>query len=183
MRQLIISFLFSVFFVTYSKAQVEPPVRIPGQVISEYGGTFAVQNMDFPADPERNYWVVFEVAESPEDKARLNARIVTLARFLNMHVAAGVPRSNLKVAAVLHAGAAKDVLKNAAYHQRYGVDNPNDGLLNALEEAGADVYICGQSIAARGFGWDDIHPGVKIALSAMTVLIELQDEGYRMIKF
>jgi len=66
-----------------------------------------------------------------------------------MHAQAGVPVENLHVACVFHGTAAKDVLTNEVYRERYGVDNPNEPLLEALAEAGAQMYLCGQSAFAR----------------------------------
>jgi intracellular sulfur oxidation DsrE/DsrF family protein len=106
-----------------------------------------------------------------------------LARFLNMHVNAGMKPEQLKVAMTIHAGAAQDVLNNEAYKAKFGVDNPNLHLINALSEAGVDVIICGQSAAKNEMTREDINPNVKIALSATTALIQYQNKGYQFVKY
>ena len=100
-----------------------------------------------------------------------------------MHAQAGVPLKNLQVAGVFHNKATHDSLDNIGYRAKYGTENPNLPLLKALEEAGAKLYICGQSIGARGVDRTQVFDKVGIALSAMTVILSLQDEGYQLIKF
>jgi len=162
-------------------AQGEAPAK--GPVITDYGAVYDIVEPAFAADPERLFLVVFDIAESPVGPSEINPLINTLARFLNMHARAGVPRENMRVAAVLHGGAAKDALNDAAYRKRYKGDNPNTGLLRQLVDAGVDIYICGQSARGRGFARDELAEPVQEALSAMTVLVTLQGEGYRMIRF
>jgi predicted peroxiredoxin len=77
----------------------------------------------------------------------------------------------------------KDVANSNAYKAKYGVPNPNEELLKQLIAAGADIIFCGQSSASRGFPKEDLVDGVQISLSAMTALIQLQDDNYRLIKF
>ena len=100
-----------------------------------------------------------------------------------MHAGAGVPIEQLHIAGVVHNKATHDVLDNVGYREKYGVDNPNLPLLVALEEAGVAVYICGQSISARGVDRTEIHKSVGVGLSAMTIILSLQSDGYQLIKF
>lgn len=154
-----------------------------GPIIEKYGAVYHIVAPDFPADPLREYRVVFDIAESPGGPGEVNALINTVARFLNMHAQAGVPRERMKAAFVLHGGAAKDALNEEAYQRRFQTENPNRELLEALQEAGVGIYLCGQSAAARGFAREELAPPVKVALSAMTVLVTLQAEGYQLIRF
>ncbi len=50
---------------------------------------------------------------------------------------------------------------------------PDLPLIEALAAVGVEVYLCGQSAAHRGFARDDLAPDVRLALSAMTVLVAL----------
>ncbi len=159
------------------------PARSDGPIIEGYGGVFRIPDATLTADPDQLYEVVFELATGPEDPADLNKAVNAVARFLNMHVQAGVPAENMKVVAVMHAGAAKAVLTNEAYRKRFQTDNPNLSLLRKLDEAGVELYLCGQSAAARGFAEHEIAPEIRMALSAMTVLIHKQREGYQMVAF
>jgi len=152
--------------------------RQDGPVIAPWGGTFDVPAGSFmpPADAEIR--VKFDIGSPNDDPAKLNMKIDTVARFLNMHARAGLPASHVKAAIVMHTTAAKDALGNAGYKARYGVDNPNLPLLEALARAGVRIYVCGQSASSRGLKWDEIAPVAKVALSAMTAHALLAAEGY-----
>jgi intracellular sulfur oxidation DsrE/DsrF family protein len=152
-----------------------------GPVIQDFGPTWEVDNPDYPTSSDLPYRVVFDVAKGPESPADQNPSLITLARFLNMHAKAGVPVEELKVIAVLHGGAAKHALDDQAYQERYGVVNPHTDLFRQLKEAGVKVYLCGQSMHARKLPQDSINPNIGLALSAMTVLIKAQAEGYSVI--
>jgi len=151
-----------------------------GPVIENYGAVFDVANA-YGLRTDQAYRVVRDVSTSPDDAAKLNRAIDSAARFLNMQVRAGVPRSNLRIAVVLHGDAGKDALADDAYRARFGVDNPNSGLLDALAQAGVDIYLCGQTAAARGFKRKELHGSVTLAVSAMTVFTRLQAEGWSVL--
>jgi intracellular sulfur oxidation DsrE/DsrF family protein len=157
--------------------------RTTGPVIKDYGGVFDVPGIDFPTDQDREYRAVFDVSIGAPEVDQVNPRIDTLARFLNMHARAGVPLANMRLALVLHGTAGKDALGQAAYRERYGVDNPNLPLIEALRRAGVRIVLCGQTAHSRGLPVADLADPVEVALSAMTALITFQDEGYRLIPF
>ena len=56
-------------------------------------------------------------------------------------------------------------------------------MIRALFNSGAEIIFCGQSSVSRGFPRSETIEGVQLGLSAMTALIQLQNEGYRLIKF
>ena len=181
--QFIPSMFLSLILLLISLLPANSQNRSDGPIIKGFGQVFSVPAPDFVTDPDFHYKVVFDIAVGEEDPAKLNARINTLARFLNMHAQAGVPSENLSVACVFHGTAAKDVMLSELYQERYGVDNPNEPLLKALAAAGVDMYLCGQSAFARNIPLDKKTEAVDLALSAMTVLIKLQAEGYQLIRF
>ncbi len=157
--------------------------RVEGKIISDYGETLKVADIDIKTDVSAEFKVIFDVAQSSDDKSVINKYIVTAARFLNMHADAGMDPSQLKVAMTIHGGAWQDVLSNEAYREKYGVDNPNVELINQLTEAGADIIICGQTAEYRGITKQNANPNVKFALSAMTALLQYQENGYTFFKF
>jgi intracellular sulfur oxidation DsrE/DsrF family protein len=154
-----------------------------GPVIERFGPVYDVDRPDFPTPTDLAYRVVFDVALSSEAPDALNTRIESLARFLNMQARAGVKPQQMKLALVVHGPAAKDVLSSAAYKARFGVENPNAPLLEALRTNGVRLVICGQTAAHKGFRREELAPGVEVALSAMTALAALQSEGYQLIPF
>ncbi|WP_273566985.1 DsrE family protein [Maribacter halichondriae] len=154
-----------------------------GPIITEYGEVFEVKNPEFKVDTSKEYRAVFDIMNSPESHTDLNKSIETAARFLNMHAQAGVPKNQLKATLVVHNAASKDIITNEAYQKKYGTDNPNRELIQALLDADVQIIFCGQSSAARGFPKEELIEGVQLSLSAMTALIELQNQEYRLIKF
>ena len=157
--------------------------RVKGKVISDFGETFPVINPEIKTDTTATFKVIFDVAASSSERDVINKQIVTAARFLNMHANEGMHPKQLKVAMTIHGGAWQDVLSNKAYKEKFGVDNPNTGLIDQLTEAGADIIICGQTASFRGMSRGDVNPNVKFALSAMTALLQYQNNGYTFIKF
>lgn len=153
-----------------------------GPVIEGFGPVFDVPDADF-APVDVDYRLVFDVAQGMDDPAQVNRRIASLARFLNMHARAGVPLERMHLALVVHGTAGKDLLDNEAFRARHGTDNPNLPLLEALHEAGVEIYLCGQTAYSRGLAKEDLAEPVELALSAMTALARLQAEGYGLIAF
>ncbi|MBP2832769.1 DsrE family protein [Aquimarina sp. U1-2] len=153
------------------------------EIISGYGETFEVSNPDFKTDTHNSLKVVFDVGRTFEDSTSINPLFNTAARYVNMHVNAGVPAKNINVALVVHGDAITDILSNNRYQEKYGIDNPNATLINALSGAGVQVILCGQTTAYRGVSKKDILPETHIALSAMTALVQLQNGNYRLINF
>jgi intracellular sulfur oxidation DsrE/DsrF family protein len=153
-----------------------------GPVVEDFGAVFDVPAIDWET-PDVEYRAVFDVRDPAESEDARNRGIETVARYLNMHARAGVPREKLHAALVLHGGAAKGALSDEAYRERYGTANPDRELIEALVEAGAEVILCGQSAMSRGFPATDLAPGVRVALSAMTALVAYQQQGYGLIAF
>jgi intracellular sulfur oxidation DsrE/DsrF family protein len=152
-----------------------------GPVVPDFGPVFEVEGMEVPVDTEREYRVVFDIAQSPAGIEGPNRYIESVARFLNMHARAGVPRERMHVAVVLHGPAGEDALRPGPYRERYDAENPNVELIRQLGEAGVDFYICGQSAMSRGLHDEELMPEIQMALSAMTARAMLQAEGYEVV--
>ena len=153
------------------------------KIVKDFGQTFDVENPDIKTDLNANHKIIFDVTQSSEDKSVVNKYIETAARFLNMHAKAGLQPEQLHVAITIHGGAWQDIMTNEAYKEKFGVDNPNFELINQLTEAGVDIILCGQTAGARGLNKTNVNPNVKFALSAMTALLQYQNNGYRFMKF
>lgn len=153
-----------------------------GPVIDPYGAVFEVEGMEVPVDTSRRYKVLFDVALSPEGPEGVNRNLNTVARYLNMHVKAGVPLENMSVAVVLHGPAAKDALRPEPYRERYDAENPNVDLIRQLGRAGVQFYMCGQSAMGRGMSDEMLLPEIQMALSAMTARATLQAQGFESIR-
>lgn len=177
-------FLFiCLFALGHTLMHSQQAKKINGPVIEDYGATYEIVNPDIETEIDTEMKVIFDVDKSSEEKTEVNKYIEVAARFLNMHASAGMKPEQLKAAMTIHAGAAQDVLTNEAYKVKFGVDNPNFELINALTAAGVDVIVCGQSAAKNNMSRETINPNVKIALSATTALIQFQNKGYQFVKY
>ncbi len=175
--------LITLLFILFTSL-IFGQVKVKGNVIPEYGYTYAVPDPSFKTEKDSNFKVVFDIDRSFES-TEPNKLIETAARFLNMHQNAGVPLENMEVALVLHGNAVKDVLSNEFYVKEYteADHNPNIGLIEALSENGVEIILCGQSAAHHGVTKEKADKNVLFALSAMTALVQLQNENYRLINF
>lgn len=173
-----LSQFFLVFLSFYGFSQTTKT----GPVIDGYGAVWEINNPDFETDKSQEFKVVFDVKDGPESNTEINRNINTVARFLNMHAQSGIPSSQVKAALIVHGTAARNLLSDDAHKARYKVKNPNLELVEKLLEAGVEIIMCGQSSKTRDLPKEDLIPGVKIALSAMTANIQLQNQGYRPIK-
>jgi len=153
-----------------------------GPYIKGGGPAFAVADRDVPLPAGHKYRVVFEATEFEDQPAGLNDELEMVARFLNMHGKNGVPLDDLDLAVVMHGGALLSALSNETYNRLYGMDNPNLALLTELADAGVRFYVCGQSMGFRKLGKQDLAEPVKLGLSAMTMLVTLQAEGYALLQ-
>jgi len=163
------SFLTSVLTIAVPVQADEPSV---GPVIEGYGPTYPIDERDVPLPEGFVYKAVFDIAKDPA-AGLVNGYLESVARFLNMHARNGVPVENMALAIVVHGKAVKNFLQKS--------DNPNLELIALLQEAGVDIYVCGQSMAFGGFAKTEFTDGVQIALSAMTMLTILQSDGYALL--
>lgn len=150
-----------------------------GPVIESAGAVFAVPDPDFETRLDQDYKVAFELASAASSPDRLNPALNTVARYLNMHAQAGVPRERLHAAVVVHGPAGWEMVDDVTYQERFGTANPNAQLIRELVAAGVPVVLCGQTAASRGIPTDRLVDGVEVALSAMTAFLVLQEDGYR----
>lgn len=154
-----------------------------GPVIPNYGPVMAPPPGSYNLDPASHYKVAMDVYSTPEFDDEPNRHLVSAARFLNMHARNGIPRENIDFALVVHGRAARDLLTDEAYRKRYNDANPNTGLIAELAAAGVPIYLCSQTASFRGMAAEEFNPAVKMALSAMTAHVRLQQEGYTLIPF
>ena len=153
-----------------------------GPVFEEFGPVADVEaDMDLPDNAY--FRVAFDAAKGAED-GKLNSTLNGAARFINMHVRAGVPEERIDVAVVVHGGAVLDLLRAEPYAAgKDGAENANAPLVAALVEHGVRIIVCGQSATAQGVANADLLPGVEVALSAMTAHALLQQQGYTVNPF
>lgn len=149
-----------------------------GPVIEQFGPVAGVPEGAFNLVPGERYRLLFDVSGGSKDEHALNRGLESAARFLNMHARSGIDPADLEIEIVTHGGTTFDVLSDAAYRERFGRDNPNTALLEALAGAGVVIRQCGQSAAFHGVAADELAPQAEMAVSAMTVLVRRQSEGW-----
>ncbi len=182
MRHFAGTLLFSALVCT-TPALAGPDDFAPGPLLTEYGPVAAIdQDMVIPEGTQ--FRVSFDLARGA-DAGELNRSIVSAARFLNMHVASGIPSEDIELALVIHGSAVRDVSGDRVYQGHHGEDavNANAALIEALQAHGVRIYVCGQSAAYYDVGNADLLPGVTMALSAMTAHALLQQDGYTVNPF
>ncbi|GAB5486638.1 MAG: hypothetical protein Pars2KO_02080 [Parasphingorhabdus sp.] len=179
-KLLILSAIASTLFASTASAQLAGFET--GPVFENFGPKASVET-DI-AIPEQT---VFKIAFDVKDKAKpdkLNRSFESAARFFNMHVAAGVPKENIKLVVVVHGGAAVDLTQDSFYKiKNDGASNPSASAIAEMQKNGVEFHLCGQSAAAYKINNADLLPGVKMSLSAMTSHALLQQEGYTLNPF
>lgn len=154
-----------------------------GPIIKDFGPVFEVPHSSYNLAKDTLYKVSMDVAATGDFTEDLNRSLISAARFLNMHARNGIDAKNIEFAVIVHGPASKDMLTDKGYEKRHQEANPNTALLNQLGEAGAKIYLCGQSASYMKITADELNPAVTMALSAMTVHVRLQSEGYTLIPF
>lgn len=149
--------------------------------IKKGGSMFDVPQADPIADKNMKYKILFELSKGADKPDTVNAALDKLARLVNLHLSAGIPKKNLEIVAVTHFLATPLILSDEAYKKKFGVPNPNTELINELAENGVKFYICGQSLYMRKYDKEPLNPNYKVTLSAMLMMSTLQSKGYVLI--
>lgn len=151
-----------------------------GPVFEDFGPHAPVDGVE--VSPLERFALAFDLAKAAEEGR--NRSIESAARFINMHVAAGVPEDRIEVALVAHGSALRDLLTDEARAAKgLGKANPSGDLVRALLAHGVRIIVCGQSAAASGVSRADLIEGVEMDLSAMTAHAKLQQSGYTVNPF
>ncbi|MGE0815747.1 MAG: DsrE family protein [Vicinamibacterales bacterium] len=131
-------------------------------------------------DPAVDYKVVFAVATGAKERTQVNPMLPTVATYLNTLAGHGVAPAHRHLAVMFHQRSddVDIVMSNDAYKARYGIDNPNIAVIHALKQAGVDLRVCGQALAARTIDPSQVNPDIQIDLWALTSLVNLQMRGY-----
>lgn len=153
----------------------------PGPVFKDFGPIADVPGIgQVPADTE--FAIAFDVSDAAKDGER-NRGFESAARFINMHVAHGVPEGNIRIAVVVHGKALNDLLSPEGRKVHKLGDNASAAMVAAMLDHGVRFIVCGQSAAAYGVTQDELIPGAEMALSAMTAHALLQQRGYTLNPF
>jgi len=162
-------------------AKLESKMIFPMIKGSKMTGVVPVDFITNVLSQDTNMKLIFDFTQSTANNAQgshVNEGLEEVARILNLHLAAGLKKDNLKALVVFHSASLLSILRDEYYLSKYGNNNPNKELLTQLIKNGIDLVVCGQSIMLRELSPGDILPGIQFALSAKTTLSKYQNDGY-----
>jgi intracellular sulfur oxidation DsrE/DsrF family protein len=148
---------------------------------SYLSGVIPVENAALWENPNKTVKLMFDFTQATAagmQATKVNEGLEEVARILNLHVVSGVKKENVKAMVVFHAGSIMSVLTDNYYQEKFQCANPNLELLNQLQAAGVELYICGQSLALREIPASTVLPQVKITVAAKTTITHYDALGY-----
>jgi intracellular sulfur oxidation DsrE/DsrF family protein len=161
-------------------AKLESMVYFPLIKAGKFSGVLPVVGVDEIPSPKREYKLLFEFTLVSKDSSneKLNPGLVEIARILNLHVASGIPKSHIHPVIVVHGTSLYSIQNNEVYRQKFKKDNPNSKLIQDLMQNGARFIACGQAMNFFDVKKEELFPGVKVSLTAQTVLSDYIGQGY-----
>lgn len=180
MKILFSSLLLSFFLAFATQVQAQTP-QFP--IVKGFGGIYEIADATERPDSTLEYKILVDLTSAAENNKEISRWVDNVARMMNLHGLAGVPKEKIKVKVIIHGGAIFTLLNDENYQKRFEVENPNLKVFEALKEAGVDVYVCGQSLIARNLKTADLWPGVTIAHSALTTITTYVPQGYVLLRF
>jgi intracellular sulfur oxidation DsrE/DsrF family protein len=178
-RPLILSVALLLASATLNAQGAPRGVTQSGPIIQNGGMSALVENADFAIPAGHVFKVMWEM--NVGDTLVASPQLGIMARFYNLHARHGIPVDRLKAAGVFHGTGWWALLSDSAFAARFGgKKNPSRALVEELVANGAQLVLCGQTAAFRGVKREELLPGVKLSISAMTALNVLGADGYRL---
>jgi intracellular sulfur oxidation DsrE/DsrF family protein len=156
----------------------DPEFRHP--LVKGHGGIVVLPDA---AEPPREAAKVLLDLTSDEKKGEVLKGLDRAATIANLYEQAGVgPSKGMRLAVVVHGPATTGLLTDEGYARHGGgAENPNREPIRRLREAGVEIYVCGQALARQKYRTDEVSPDVTVAVSAATVHINKQTDGYVLV--
>lgn len=152
-------------------------------IVKGFGGIYEIPEATERPDPSLEYKIIVDLTSAAENDKEISRWVDNVARMINLHGLAGVPKDKIKVKVIIHGGAIFTLLNDENYKKKFEVDNPNLKVFEALKASGVDIMVCGQSLLARNLKTTDLWPGVRVAHSALTTITTYVPQGYVLLKF
>jgi intracellular sulfur oxidation DsrE/DsrF family protein len=150
-------------------------------LIADGTGYVAIPGAEVAIDPAHAYKTIIDGESAAPKPTELLPAVNRASLILNALAVAHVGKANSKVVIVFHGPAVDGLLKNDGYRKKFGVDNPNLKVVKELADAGTVLYVCGQYMAGRKLGIEELTPEIKLATAASLVLITYQNDGYAVL--
>ena len=128
------------------------------------------------------YKALFDLTQGKSAADKVNPGLDHIARTINIFAGAGVPVRHLKFDVIIHGPATPIVLSAAAYQAKFGHPNPNLAVIAALRKAGVDLMVCGNALGDMHLTPAQVNPDIHVALSALSTVIILQNQGYALVR-
>jgi intracellular sulfur oxidation DsrE/DsrF family protein len=132
-------------------------------------------------NPAHAYKTIIDGQSAAAKPTGLLPALSRASLLLNALAVAHVGKANQKIVVIFHGPAVDGLLKNDGYRAKFGVDNPNLKVVKEISDAGAVLYVCGQYMAGRKLGIEELTPQIKLATAASLVLITYQNDGYAVL--
>lgn len=165
-------------------AMTAPALAAPGQrLVPDFGAYREIPDAFDKPDPALRYRIVFEVTAAARDAAKPHHGLEKVARMVNLLSVHGVEVQPGDMVVAIHGQASRALLTDAAHRRRHdGAANPNVEIIRQLTAAGVSIRLCGQVMQALGYARDELHPDVKVDVSAITTVATLQMRGYAVMQ-
>jgi intracellular sulfur oxidation DsrE/DsrF family protein len=180
MKRLPKALLVAFFLICTYQLQAQTP-QYP--IVKGFGGIYEIPEATERPDPSLEYKILVDLSTGAENNKAISRWVDNIARMINLHGLAGVPKDKIIVKVIVHGGAIFTLLNDENYKKRFEVDNPNLKVFEALKASGVDIMVCGQSLLARNLKTADLWPGVRVAHSALTTITTYVPQGYILLKF
>ncbi len=167
---------------TATRASVPKPVgTLQFPRIKGAGGVYALPiGVDMPAT-NVVHRLLIDATTAETTATGTNRHLDAAARAVNLYALAKVSPTHLKVAIVVHGKATPLVLSDGSYRRQFDRPNPDAALIAQLHRAGVEIFVCGQALSHQGHAIAGVRDDVRVSLSAMTRLVDLQSAGFGLI--
>ena len=153
-----------------------PATTSTNPVIPKHGAVVQLPNAAH--QPREGTKVLIDITRGGEP-AELNAAIDKVAKYLNIYAGGGAEPVKGKFAVIFHGDATLAVLNDDAYSAKFNTKgNPNLDLLHQLHEQGVELFVCGQTLICKDAKPEEVAVFIDTAVSALTVVVNLQSDGY-----
>ena len=143
-------------------------------------GVLPVIGIDEIPDPNKEYNLLFGFSRGAEDttNTKVNPGLIEIARVWNLHVASGIPANHIHIVILAHGKSLFSLLNQEAFKKKYKKENPNNKLIGQMMTRGAKFISCGQAMQFLEIKKEDLHDGIKVALTAQVVKSNYIEQGY-----
>lgn len=150
--------------------------------IKGYGPVHVWPGVADKPDPAITYKALFDLTQDGKNLDKLNPGLDHVARAVNTFAAIGVPLDHMKFVVIIHGPATPIVLDEKAFEAKFHHPNPDLRVIDALRKAGVQVLVCGNALADMHFTPEEVNPRIQVALSALSTLIMVQNQGYALMR-